>query len=194
MRNAEQTKQRILEAAMGEFSAYGIMGARVDRIAKNAGCNKNMIYIYFENKQTLFNKILQTYLKRIYEDIIFTPKDLPGYAVRIFDYAVENPDLMRLLVWANIEQQAESLNEREVTHNKKVQMIEEAQKSGQVGSAFTPTFILNTIMTLATAWTVANPFSSVFDSNSIKNVNILRIAVAQAVELIVNAEKEQNEH
>lgn len=40
MRNAEATRERILEAAMAEFSAFGIAGARVDRIAKTAGCNK----------------------------------------------------------------------------------------------------------------------------------------------------------
>ena len=33
-RNAEATKERILDAALAEFSAYGIAGARVDRIAQ----------------------------------------------------------------------------------------------------------------------------------------------------------------
>lgn len=190
MRNAGETQQRILEAAMTEFSAFGITGARVDRIAKNAGCNKNMIYIYFENKQTLFNKILDTHLTRIYEDIVFTPEDLPGYAVRVFDFAIENPDLMRLLVWSNMEQQAESLGKREAAHEEKVKLLEEAQTSGQVGTAFTPSFILTMIMTLATTWSMANPFGLVFDSNSLKNINALRSSVARAVELIVDAEKE----
>ncbi|WP_420901653.1 TetR/AcrR family transcriptional regulator [Paenibacillus whitsoniae] len=46
-----------MEAAMEEFSSYGIAGARVERIAKNAGCNKNMIFIYFGNKETLFTTL-----------------------------------------------------------------------------------------------------------------------------------------
>ena len=46
MGNAEAMRERILEAASAEFSAYGVAGARVDRIAKAAGCNKNLIYIY----------------------------------------------------------------------------------------------------------------------------------------------------
>ena len=57
MRNAEATRERILEAALAEFSAYGIAGARVDRIAQAAGCNKNLIYIYFEDKETLFTTV-----------------------------------------------------------------------------------------------------------------------------------------
>ncbi|WP_258112671.1 TetR/AcrR family transcriptional regulator [Alicyclobacillus sp. SP_1] len=54
MGNAEVTKEHIFEAAMEEFSSYGIAGARVDRIARNAGCNKNLIYIYFDSKESLF--------------------------------------------------------------------------------------------------------------------------------------------
>ncbi|ABY22864.1 transcriptional regulator, TetR family [Renibacterium salmoninarum ATCC 33209] len=36
-RDAQATKQRLLEAAVQEFSQYGIAGARVDRIAAVAG-------------------------------------------------------------------------------------------------------------------------------------------------------------
>ncbi len=89
---------------MAEFSAFGIAGARVDRIAKNAGCNKNLIYIYFENKETLFSTFLQKHLSRVYEDIAFTPENLPGYAMRAFDYTMANPDLMRLMSWFSLEQ------------------------------------------------------------------------------------------
>ncbi|MFD9045102.1 TetR family transcriptional regulator, partial [Streptomyces bottropensis] len=46
------TKSRILQAAAAEFAAYGFAGARVDRIAKAASVNKNLIYIYFTNKDT----------------------------------------------------------------------------------------------------------------------------------------------
>ena len=51
-RDAEQTKQRLLEAAIAEFSAYGIAGARVDRIAAGAGVNKSLIYSYFGSKRS----------------------------------------------------------------------------------------------------------------------------------------------
>ncbi|RTE11648.1 TetR family transcriptional regulator [Paenibacillus whitsoniae] len=187
MRNAEATRERILEAAMAEFSAFGIQGARVDRIAENAGINKNMIYIYFKNKQTLFNTILQKQLTRVYKEIDFTPEDLPGFAVRVFDFAVNNPELMRLLAWSNIEQHAEGLSERDDAHSMKVISITEAQNSGLIGKAFPPSFILTTIMTLATSWTIANPFGLAFDSASLNNVQALRDGIAKAVGLIVYA-------
>jgi AcrR family transcriptional regulator len=78
---------------MAEFSAYGVAGARVDRIAATAGCNKNLIYVYFENKETLFTTLLRKQLTRVYDDLEFTPDDLPGYALRVFDFAIAHPDL-----------------------------------------------------------------------------------------------------
>ncbi|MFD6108194.1 TetR/AcrR family transcriptional regulator, partial [Nocardia salmonicida] len=55
MSRADATKARILQAATDEFATYGIAGARVDRIAKTAGANKNLIYIYFGGKDQLFD-------------------------------------------------------------------------------------------------------------------------------------------
>jgi AcrR family transcriptional regulator len=79
MRNAEATRERILKAALAEFSAHGIAGARVDRIAKTAKCNKNLIYIYFQDKEMLFTTILRKHLLRCYEEYPFTPDDLPTW-------------------------------------------------------------------------------------------------------------------
>jgi AcrR family transcriptional regulator len=131
MRNAEATRERILEAAMAEFAAYGIAGARVDRIAKTAGCNKNLIYIYFENKETLFTTVLKKHLVRVYEDLPFTPDDLPGYAARVFDFAMAHPDLMRLMTWFGLEQKVDSPAERGTALGAKVAALMKAQNAGQ---------------------------------------------------------------
>src|SRR5689334_17921126 len=53
-RDPEQTRQRILDAAKAEFARVGLGGARVDRIAQEAGANKRMLYYYFGNKEDLF--------------------------------------------------------------------------------------------------------------------------------------------
>ena len=42
-RDPERTRARILDAARDEFAAHGLGGARVDRIATNAGANKRML-------------------------------------------------------------------------------------------------------------------------------------------------------
>lgn len=58
-RDAEQTKQQILDAAELEFAKHGLKGARTDAIAKAAGVASRMIYYYFENKEGLYQVVLQ---------------------------------------------------------------------------------------------------------------------------------------
>src|ERR1700751_4737599 len=133
MRNATATKERILEAALAEFSAHGIAGARVDRIAQAARCNKNLIYIYFEDKETLFTTVLQKHLVRIHEEQPFTPDDLPGFAAKGFDWAMANPNLMRLMGWFALEQKAKASAERVAILDAKLAALAVAQEAGQVG-------------------------------------------------------------
>ena len=189
MRNAAATKERILEAALAEFSAHGIAGARVDRIARTAGCNKNLIYIYFEDKETLFTTVLRKHLLRIHEERPFTPADLPGYAAKVFDWAMANPDLMRLMAWFTLEQKAMASAERVATLDAKLAALTEAQKAGQVGTAFPPDFLLNAVMSLATAWSVASPFGPSVNPKAAEHPAALRESLVEAVRLLANAGK-----
>ncbi|HET9379062.1 MAG TPA: TetR family transcriptional regulator [Chthoniobacterales bacterium] len=187
MRNADATRERILEAAVAEFSAYGIAGARVDRIAQAARCNKNLIYIYFENKETLFTTVLKKHLVRVYEDVPFTPENLPGYAARVFDFAMAHPDLMRLMAWFGLEQKADSPAERRAALDAKVGALKTAQDDGRVGTTFPPGFLLTAIMALATAWTAPNPYGPSLDPNAHKHLATLRRNIAEAVRLLLES-------
>ncbi len=51
---AAETRARILEAALAEFAASGLAGARTERIAAAAGVNKALLYYYFESKEKLY--------------------------------------------------------------------------------------------------------------------------------------------
>jgi AcrR family transcriptional regulator len=193
MRNAEATKERILDAALAEFSAHGIAGARVDRIAQAAKCNKNLIYIYFEDKESLFETVLGAHLLRVHEDIPFTPNDLPGYAAKVFDFAMANPDLMRLLAWSTLEN-TKSSAERAATLDGKLNELTDAQKNGQVGTAFAPDFLLVAILSLSTAWSVASPFGSSLNvkAKTADRMAALRKSVMEAVQLLANTGKSKS--
>ena len=188
MRNAEATRERILEAAAAEFSTHGIAGARVDRIAKTAKCNKNLIYIYFESKELLFTAVLEKHLSRAYEEIAFTPDDLPGYAGRLFDFAMANPDLYRLITWFALEQKANSHADRGAARKAKIVALTKAQKVGSVGTAFSPGFLLTAILALATAWTTANPYGPSIDPDAKKKPAVLRRNITEAVRLLTKPE------
>ncbi|MDW8443628.1 MAG: TetR/AcrR family transcriptional regulator [Acetobacteraceae bacterium] len=56
----EETRLRILQAAIAEFAQKGLDGARVDEIAARAGANKRMIYAYFGGKEELWLAALES--------------------------------------------------------------------------------------------------------------------------------------
>lgn len=56
---AAATRQRILDAALAEFAAKGLAGARVDEIAARAGANKRMLYAHFGSKEELWLVVLE---------------------------------------------------------------------------------------------------------------------------------------
>ena len=177
---------------MAEFSAHGIAGARVDRIAAASGYSKNLIYIYFQSKEALFTTILQKHLARVYEEIHFTPDDLPGYAGRVFDFAMANPDLMRLLAWFSLEQRTNNPAGRGAAVDAKIGILRKAQKSGQVGATFSPAFLLTAISSLATAWTAINPFGPSLDPEASARPATLRQHITDAVRLLADGKLDTN--
>jgi TetR/AcrR family transcriptional regulator len=62
---ADQTRARILEAAVLEFSANGMAGARTEQIAEAAGVNKALLYYYFNSKQALYDAALESVADRV---------------------------------------------------------------------------------------------------------------------------------
>src|SRR5271170_4503829 len=56
---AEQTRKAILRAAIREFSAHGLAGARTDAIAGSAKVNKGLLYYYFKSKSGLYEAAVE---------------------------------------------------------------------------------------------------------------------------------------
>jgi AcrR family transcriptional regulator len=54
----QNTQQRILNSGKAEFLRCGFKGASLRTIAKNAGVTTGAIYLYYKNKEALFNAIV----------------------------------------------------------------------------------------------------------------------------------------
>lgn len=52
-------RERILRAAIAEFSRHGLAGARIDAIAAAAGVNKALLYYYFQSKSRIYAAALE---------------------------------------------------------------------------------------------------------------------------------------
>ncbi len=56
---SRNTKATIAAAAREEFARLGYAGARVERIARRAGVNKQLIFYYFGSKRGLYDSVVQ---------------------------------------------------------------------------------------------------------------------------------------
>jgi AcrR family transcriptional regulator len=70
-RAARQAERRgaILAAALEEFAASGFAATRLDDVARRAGVAKGTIYLYFRDKEALFQELVRTMLSPVVDSI-----------------------------------------------------------------------------------------------------------------------------
>lgn len=106
-RQARRSERReaILAAALEEFSARGFAATRLDDVAQRAGVAKGTIYLYFRDKESLFQELVRAMLSPLVGVIEAAPlRDLPIRAVAemIIDvfvndiYGTRRKDVIRL--------------------------------------------------------------------------------------------------
>src|SRR5258708_14644694 len=107
-RNADATRARILQAALGAFSERGLAATSTDDIAERCGVNKRMIYYYFVSKEGLYLSALQS----VFEKLVALEKQIavehlkPAAAIEAMinlkiDYYLENPHFVSFLTMEN---------------------------------------------------------------------------------------------
>ena len=67
---AEQTRKAILAAAIREFSAHGLSGARTEAIAESAGAHKALLYYYFKSKKGLYSAAIEAVSENVVGDAL----------------------------------------------------------------------------------------------------------------------------
>jgi AcrR family transcriptional regulator len=108
-RAARQAERReaILDAALAEVSASGFATARLDDVARRAGVAKGTIYLYFRDKESLFQELVRSTLSPIVGELEGKPMaDLPARKVAeaIADifvheiFATRRKDVIRLII------------------------------------------------------------------------------------------------
>jgi AcrR family transcriptional regulator len=113
-RSAGKRKERsaarrdaILAAALEEFSARGFEATRLDDVARRAGVAKGTIYLYFRDKESLFQELIRTMLTPLVGTIeALGAADLPvsllaDQIVELFVrevYETRRKDVIRLMI------------------------------------------------------------------------------------------------
>jgi hypothetical protein len=89
---------------------------------------------------------------------------MPGYVGRLFDYALEHPEVYRLVTWAALERPAAVAAFERDSYGAKLNAISRAQRAGRVDASFAPADLLALVMAVAAAWFSASEAIRRFDS------------------------------
>lgn len=186
----EPTRQRILEAARTEFAAFGLAGARIDRIARTASASKERLYAYYRHKSELFSAVLELNLGEFAEAMAAAGGTLPEFAGALYDHSVAHPEHLRMIDWARLERQdavdpSWALMDR--FHAEQLRGILALQRAGAVDSSWDPEHVSALIFGIVTCWNhepaeaLATP--PVVDAGTIAT---RRATVVRAVERLMN--------
>jgi AcrR family transcriptional regulator len=100
-------RRAILKAALDEFSGCGFAAARLDDVARRAGVAKGTIYLYFKDKEALFQELVVSELTPVVGALESAlASDLPLHAIidRAIElfvreiYGTDRKQIMRLII------------------------------------------------------------------------------------------------
>lgn len=105
-RSAER-RDAILAAALEEFSGHGFEAARLEDVARRAGIAKGTIYLYFADKETLFQELIRWQLTPVvgaFEHVALADIPMRAIADQMIEmfvreiYGTRRKDVIRLIV------------------------------------------------------------------------------------------------
>ena len=106
---ADQTRARILQAAITVFTRDGYSGGRIEKISAEAESNDRMIYYYFGSKEKLFVKVLEHTYEQFNraECLLSLDPATPVQTLRqlvafVWDYYVSHPEFVAILSIENL--------------------------------------------------------------------------------------------
>lgn len=151
---SQDTRERIVQAALEEFGAKGYAGARTAAIAARAGVNAQLITYHFGGKRGLLDE-----LRARWDDLqaALVPLDAPFEEViaAYFEATLTRPNWARLMLWRALgdetgDEEERAAQQRAAVHEG-VQRIARRQESGTITRALAPEFILTVVYALTFA-------------------------------------------
>jgi AcrR family transcriptional regulator len=152
-RDPEAKKQQLFEAALAEFAAHGVAGARVERLARRAGISPGLVYSFYEGKEQLFDAVFDHIVERAVAMVPIDADHLAEYAAGLYDAGLAYPEVARFMTWYQLERgQSAVPASAAAAMNEKAAAIRDAQRRGTVTSAMPPEQILALVLSIANMW------------------------------------------
>lgn len=201
-RDTETAREALLNAAQEIFARDGFSGARVDDIARQAGCNKALIFHYFDDKVGLYQALMLRTKRRLFArleeafDHIFIEADegitaervhtfIAEYLDVLFDLCAEHPQIVHILAWEAAEGWQTflscALSTPDTMPQRAVGLLERAQAAGIVRAELDPRLLFTSLISLPLIHLISLPrFAATFPDADFTSP----AAIAQAREQI----------
>ena len=137
-------KKRIVEAAADEFARVGYEGARIERIAAAAECNRSLVYFYFKDKAGLFEAALAEAAEYREKQMAAQPATLADGLIYWFRQNWAEPRRIRLIMQEALAPPAagDVPERRRRYHEKQLAVVKAFQTAGLLRSDIAPNRLL----------------------------------------------------
>jgi AcrR family transcriptional regulator len=153
-RDAERSREALLDAALTEFAAHGYAGARTTDIATRAGVNKQLISYYFGGKEGLYQALVARWL-RVEAEMTRPDMPLDDLVVAYVDVLRRQPELARLFVWEALAYKPDGPPAEptgvDPAQAPDVVGLADRQQAGELSADFDPTYLLLMLMAVTLA-------------------------------------------
>ncbi len=149
-RDAERSKQALLDAAVAEFGAHGFGGARVTEIAARAGVNKQLISYYFGGKQGLYDAVTNRWRDNepaLTQDATTLGEVAAAYARE----TLAAPDLARLLIRQGVDRDEPDDPARDARFQAVLADFQRRQQAGELAADLDPAHAALALFALSAA-------------------------------------------
>jgi TetR/AcrR family transcriptional regulator len=158
-RDAERTRERILDAALVEFGEHGYAGARIGAIARRAGANQQLISYYFDGKEGLYRALIERW-RAVSRDLARPGARLGDVLAAFADVGESQRHWVRLLIWQAMtgERDADEAPYRRAM----VDDLRSRQSAGEIAPDLDPAFLQLALFGAAIAPTLLPHFAEDF--------------------------------
>jgi AcrR family transcriptional regulator len=147
-RDAESTKQVVIDTAKEVFAAQGFAGASLAMVSEKSGISAGLILYHFKSKENLYKVVLETLAKEYYEAISQSattsdPRDAMQEMLRAtFKYWSEESTYNKISTWAYLENRTDFIDEEARLTVDLAEKIRFMQERGGFEGRFSPMVLL----------------------------------------------------
>lgn len=143
-----------MSAARAEFARYGLAGARIDRVARNANASKERLYAHFGDKETLFREVVADDSAEFFQAISLRGSNIPEFVGNVYDVARNHPEHLRMITWARLEGLAldEPKADGQPVFAETITEIRARQAAGDIDPYWEPSELIVILVAVGLAW------------------------------------------